>query len=85
MSDLLRNNIRDYILCTECQKEYESGMTDSSSLQDYSKLDVGFTDIGIQVWCKRHQTNVCHIDFEDNDLEADFRCIIASSSTDVSS
>ena len=75
VSDNLKKSIIDYIACSECQKEFESGMTDSTSLQDYSKLDIGFSDIGLQVWCRRHEINVCHIDFEGNELEADFRCI----------
>ena len=51
-------------------------MSDSESLQEYSKLDVGFTNIGLQVWCRRHEINVCHIDFEGNELESDFRCLL---------
>ena len=81
MRTSLTNSINDYIICSECQSEFNSGMTDSGSIQDYTKLDVGFTDVGVQVWCRRCEINVCHIDFEDNDLEADFRCIIASSSS----
>ena len=81
MRTSLSNSINDYIICSECQSEFDSGMTDSGSIQEYTKLDVGFTDVGVQVWCRRCEKNVCHIDFEDNDLEADFRCIIASSSS----
>ena len=42
-----------------------SPITDSRTLQDYTKLDVGFTESGLQVWCRRHDTNVVHIDFEE--------------------
>ena len=31
-------------------------------------IDVGFTPVGIQVWCNRHQCNVVHIDFEGRSL-----------------
>jgi iron complex outermembrane receptor protein len=41
---------------------------------------IGFTDLGFQIWCIRHDRNVCHINFEGNDLSTDLRCIIASSS-----
>jgi hypothetical protein len=44
-------------------------------LQDYTKLDVGFTNTGIQVWCRRHDANVVHVDFEGRELRADFRCL----------
>jgi len=27
-------------------------------------LEVGWTKLGIQVWCKRHNMNLLHIDFE---------------------
>ena len=52
--------------------EAEAG---SRSLQEYSMLDGGVTDIGLQVWCRRHDVNVVHIDFDGNRLEADFRCL----------
>ena len=51
------------------------GSTDAKSLQDYSKIDAGFTDRGIQLWCQRHQVNICHIDFEGKKLDTDFRCL----------
>lgn len=30
----------------------------------FARLSVGWTSIGLQVWCERHECNVCHIDFE---------------------
>ena len=45
-----------------------TGSTDAKSLQDYSKIDAGFTERGLQLWCQRHQVNICHIDFEGNRL-----------------
>ena len=30
----------------------------------HSRLDVGWTEWGLQVWCRRHQANVIHMDFE---------------------
>jgi hypothetical protein len=32
--------------------------------RDYGQYEVGFTKIGIQIWCKRHEINILHIDFE---------------------
>lgn len=28
------------------------------------RLEVGWTEQGLQVWCKNHECNVVHIDFE---------------------
>ena len=75
MRTSLTNSINDYIICSECQSEFDSGMTDSGSIQDYTKLDIGFTDVGVQVWCRRCEINVCHIDFEGNRPRADFRSL----------
>ena len=72
---LLQNRITQHVVCAKCEEEYLCGLTDSSSLQDYTKLDVGFTCIGIQVWCRRHHANVVHVDFEGQKLKADFRCL----------
>lgn len=80
MKTPLNNSINEYLVCTECQKEFESGMTDFGSMREYSRIDAGFTDLGFQVWCRRHDHNVCHINFEGNELSTDLRCIVASSS-----
>ena len=71
----LLNQIKETIVCVKCSDEFMGGSTDAKSLQDYSKIDVGFTDRGIQLWCQRHQVNICHIDFEDKKLDIDFRCL----------
>jgi hypothetical protein len=34
------------------------------------QLEVGWTRLGLQVWCKRHQLNVIHIDFDDQKMRA---------------
>ena len=75
MIALLQNHITQHVICAKCEEENPGGLTDSSSLQDYTKLDVGFTCIGIQVWCRRHHANVVHVDFEGKKLKADFRCL----------
>ena len=71
----LFNNIREPVVCAKCADEFQAGATDALSLQDYTRMDVGFTDRGLQVWCRRHQTNVVHIDFAGATPEADFRCL----------
>ena len=69
----LFNNIKEPIVCEACFKEYETIRNPDIALRDYIRVDVGFTQIGIQIWCQRHNRNVCHIDFEGNRPAADFR------------
>ena len=72
----LLNCIKEPIVCKECFEEIKKkDPSISPSLRDYSLLDVGFTDNGIQVWCRRHDRNVCHVNFNSNQLRSDFRCI----------
>ena len=73
--EVLQNGIEQNIICSKCETEFLLGSTDSRSLQDYSRLDIGFTSIGVQVWCRRHNANVVHIDFAGQKPTADFRCI----------
>ena len=73
--DYLFNKIKEPIVCVKCSNEFLSGQTDSKSLQEYSKIDVGFTERGLQIWCQRHQLNICHINFDGKKLETDFRCL----------
>ena len=73
--EVLQNGIEQNIICSKCETEFLLGSTDSRSLQDYSRLDIGFTSIGVQVWCRRHDANVVHIDFAGQTPTADFRCI----------
>ena len=69
----LLNNIKEPIVCETCLKEYAAFQNPDITLRDYIKVDVGFSRNGIQVWCQRHNKNVCHIDFEGNRPKADFR------------
>lgn len=71
----LFNKIKQPIVCVKCSDEFTNGQTDAKSLQDYSRIDVGFTYRGLQIWCQRHQLNICHINFDGNSLEKDFRCL----------
>ena len=71
----LFNNIKEPIVCATCLIEYETIQNPDIALRDYIRVDVGFTRIGIQVWCQRHNRNVCHIDFEGDRPAADFRSI----------
>ena len=55
----LLNCIKEHTVCHKCYEEFKKDPSISPSLRDYTLLDVGFTDIGIQVWCRRHERNVC--------------------------
>ena len=54
----LLNQIKETIVCVKCSDEFMTGSTDAKSLQDYSKIDAGFTERGLQLWCQRHQVNI---------------------------
>lgn len=48
------NKIQLYLHCAMClEGKYQLQM-----------LEVGWTAIGLQVWCKRHDANVLHVDFQ---------------------
>lgn len=53
------NEIALFFHCKECLKE----KPDDASPRDWSRLEVGWTPKGVQVWCIRHECDVCHIDF----------------------
>lgn len=58
MSDVPNTKeISTYLHCGRCLKQ--SG--DDPYTQD---IEVGWTKWGIQVWCRRHNINIVHIDFE---------------------
>ena len=70
--EALSLNIDSYVACTKCAEEV-ADIEPKISLQDYAAIDVGFTNWGLQVWCRRHQVNIVHIDFGRAQLPADFR------------
>ena len=73
--EYLLYQIKEPIVCVKCSVEHTSGLSDAASLQNYSKLDVGFTKRGLQIFCRRHELNVCHLNFNNQKIEADFRCL----------
>jgi len=54
------NEIGMFFHCGECLKSRPNG----ESPRSWSRLEIGFTPVGLQVWCMRHDINVVHIDFE---------------------
>jgi hypothetical protein len=57
---MLDNNIVQYFHCGLCLDELPAGLSPS----DYQQNEGGWTKDGFQVWCKRHDCNVIHMDFE---------------------
>lgn len=52
--------IKMYLHCALCLEE----LPPDTSPQEWTSLEVGWTEPGLQIWCKRHNCNVVHIDFE---------------------
>ena len=70
--EALSLSITGYVACAKCSDEL-AALDPPQSLQDYAAMDIGFTDWGVQVWCRRHRANIVHIDFQGHQLPADFR------------
>ena len=64
--------ITSYVACTKCAADVET-LKPPQSMQQYAQIDAGFTDWGVQIWCRRHKVNIVHIDFLGQSLPADFR------------
>jgi hypothetical protein len=58
------NEIGQFFHCALCVEEIKNGTAGTNSPQEYRRYDIGFTPIGLQVWCTRHNANIIHIDFE---------------------
>ena len=60
MGPTSENAIELYLHCALCIAEMPRG----SSPKEWQRVNVGWTMVGIQVWCVRHDCNMLHIDFE---------------------
>lgn len=54
------NEIIQFVHCGKCASQRPA----TRSPRQWARLEVGMTPIGLQVWCKRCECNVFHIDFE---------------------
>jgi metal-dependent HD superfamily phosphatase/phosphodiesterase len=70
----LHRDIKHHVVCTKCEREYLTTTHDAKSLADYVDIEAGFTSLGVQLWCRRHDCNVLHIDFAEQDTLVEFRC-----------
>ena len=69
MDDLPSNEIVLFMHCGMCLED----KPDDVSPRVWAQLEIGWTDKGFQVWCKRHECNVIHMDFEGQKHPADTR------------
>lgn len=55
-----------YIHCGACVEDFKKGApeTRGNSPAAYSRYSLGWTPMGLQIWCNRHDCNIAHIDFE---------------------
>ena len=53
------SSITMFFHCKECMVEKPP----SVAPREWARLEVGWTEKGVQVWCVRHNMNVAHIDF----------------------
>ncbi len=54
------NEIGMYLHCAKCF----DAMPDGVSPKEYQRIQAGWTEQGLQIWCTRHECNIIHIDFE---------------------
>lgn len=54
------SDILMFFHCAKCLEE----KPDSMSAREWSQIEVGWTTPGVQVWCRRHNCNIMHVDFE---------------------
>jgi hypothetical protein len=59
--------IQLHLHCRRCMVD----LPDGESPESWGRYSVGWTTLGIQVWCTRCNRNVVHIDFEGIQLRAD--------------
>ena len=58
------NNIVQYIHCGMCLEE-------TGDKPYHPLLEVGWTKFGMQIWCRIHDVNIMHMDFEGSKHYAD--------------
>lgn len=54
------NQINLYFHCKQCIEQMPNGV----SPRDWVSIEAGWTELGLQVRCKRHNCNICNVDFE---------------------
>lgn len=57
MAKKSKNQIHSFFHCMKCLGE----KPEDTSPREWAQLEVGFTSMGVQVWCKRHEMEVAHV------------------------
>lgn len=76
-----RKEIRAFYNCGLCVMEFKklraagSPKVEGVSPAEYMQQEVGSTPYGFQVWCRRHQVNVIHADFEGKKITANMHVV----------
>lgn len=52
--------INVFLHCGLCLQQ----LPKDESPKSYQRLSIGYTPLGLQVWCVRHECNVMHVDFQ---------------------
>ena len=60
--EMKNENMNEITTYFHCQKCVDGGMN-PQSFRESTNVSVGFSEIGIQVWCERHQEEVLHLNF----------------------
>ncbi len=63
----MESDIKLFFHCKKCVEENDKK---DKSMRDYSSIECGWTVKGLQIWCKRHETNIINLDFEGHTLKA---------------
>lgn len=67
--------IEGFIHCGLCGADRPRG-PHGIAPRHYARLEVGFTERGLQIWCVRHDCNVMHIDFQGACHPANTRAVL---------
>lgn len=62
--------IHTFFHCAKCIGELPVG----TSPKEFSRIEAGYTDRGIQVWCVRHNMNIVHIDLGQDHIGKQPQC-----------
>ncbi len=64
--DTTPKRIVSYMHCSQCLREVlkTAAKRTGASPAVHQFLEVGWTKQGIQVWCRKHDINLIHIDFQ---------------------
>lgn len=55
--------ISAFIHCKQCLEEVKAADWKFSPAE-HARFEIGWSARGMQVWCRRHDINVIHVDFE---------------------